>query len=130
MYTAVTEDIHVFVQCFFLEEHSDLHQGHYLWAYQVRIENHGKETVQLLTRHWQIYDAEGNCERVNGKGVTGEQPILEPGSTFEYTSGVPLRTPSGMMQGIYSMGTSHGKEIFVKIPAFSLDSPHQKINLN
>ena len=103
---------------------------HFVWAYQVKIENHGPATVQLQERYWRITDANGLVQEVRGSGVVGEQPILEPGETFEYTSGTPLNTPSGIMVGSYSMQTNQGDQFDVDIPAFSLDSPHQIINLN
>jgi ApaG protein len=97
-----------------------------MWAYRVKIENQGREPVQLLRRTWQITDARGRTQHVHGAGVVGEQPLLEPGESFEYTSGTPLDTPSGFMEGAYHMVVpSSGENFDVAIPAFSLDSPHQ-----
>ena len=88
------------------------------------IENKGEQTVQLLTRYWRIVDASGRAQEVRGPGVVGEQPVLRPGESFEYTSGTPLPTPSGFMVGSYQMTTLDGSHFEVAIPAFSLDSPH------
>lgn len=130
MYTAVTHDIRVTVQPVFLEDQSSPAEGRFVWAYHVRIENEGKETVQLRTRHWRITDAMGRVQEVRGPGVVGEQPVLEPGDHFEYTSGTPLATPSGIMAGTYGMEGEDGRAFDVTIPAFSLDSPHQPMQLN
>ena len=91
------------------------------------IENRGPDTVQLRSRHWRITNARGEVCEVRGPGVVGEQPRLEPGDEFEYTSGVPLTTPSGIMTGSYQMENGHGESFDVEIPAFSLDSPHQPV---
>jgi ApaG protein len=123
MYKETTRSITVTVKPIYLEDQSSPAENHYVWAYQVRIENHGGETVQLRRRHWRITDALGRVQEVRGAGVVGEQPVLNPGDAFEYTSGTPLPTPSGIMVGSYEMET-------VAIPAFSLDSPHQTVRLN
>jgi ApaG protein len=96
----------------------------------VRIENKGEEAVQLRNRYWRITDALGRVQEVRGAGVVGEQPLLRPGQSFEYTSGTPLPTPSGIMTGSYEMEGSNGEKFSVAIPAFSLDSPHQQIRVN
>jgi ApaG protein len=129
-YSATTRSIKVVVKPFYLEDQSSPPEDHYVWAYHVRIENHGPETVQLRGRHWRITDALGRMQEVKGAGVVGEQPILKPGEAFEYTSGTPLPTPSGIMMGSYEMETKAGESFAVAIPAFSLDSPHQAIRLN
>ena len=129
-YTATTRDIDVSVKPIFLEDQSSPPDNHYVWAYHVRIENRGKATVQLRNRHWVITDAIGRIQEVRGAGVVGEQPVLRPGETFEYTSGTPLPTPSGIMQGSYQMEREDGERFDVRIPAFSLDSPHQAMRLN
>src|SRR5690606_8880306 len=103
--------------------------NHYVWAYRVRIENHGDQTVQLLRRHWKITDAMGRVQEVQGSGVVGEQPVLHPGDAYEYTSGTPLPTPSGIMVGSYQM-EADGERFDIGIPAFSLDSPHETVRLN
>ena len=123
-YNEVTRAIKISVDPFFLEEQSEPDEFHYVWAYRVTIENQGKETVQLMRRHWHITDGTGRHHEVRGEGVVGEKPVLEPGEVFEYTSGAPLSTPSGFMVGTYQMANAEGKLFSVSIPAFSLDSPH------
>ena len=130
MYSETTRSIKVTVKPIYLEDQSSPSDNHYVWAYKVRIENQGRETVQLRRRHWQITDGMGRMQEVRGPGVVGEQPILAPGETFEYTSGTPLATPSGIMVGSYEMETREGESFEVAVPAFSLDSPHQHIRLN
>ena len=126
MYSETTRSIKVTVRPVYLEQHSSPDDNHYVWAYHVRIENVGAETVQLRNRHWRITDSLGRLQEVRGPGVVGEQPVLEPGESFEYTSGTPLDTPSGFMVGAYHMVVpSSGENFDVAIPAFSLDSPHQ-----
>ena len=124
-YAQTTAAIKVIVEPFYLEEQSEPEANHFVWAYHVRIENTGKKTVRLMTRHWRITDSLGNTQEVQGDGVVGEQPVLTPGESFEYTSGTPLGTPSGIMVGTYQMETESGDRFDVDIPAFSLDSPHQ-----
>ena len=125
-YSETTRDVRVTVRAFYLEDRSNPDEGHYFWAYRVQIENRGREAIQLLRRTWQITDAHGRMQHVHGAGVVGEQPLLEPGETFEYTSGTPLDTPSGFMSGTYHMVVASSAEAFdVRIPTFSLDSPHQ-----
>ncbi len=130
MYSEITNSIRVSVNPVFLEEQSSPEKSHYIWAYEVRIENLGQTSVQLLNRHWSITDALGQTQTVRGPGVVGEQPVLNPGESFEYTSGTPLRTPSGLMVGSYQMEDVKGEVFDVKIPAFSLDSPHQSVQFN
>ena len=130
MYSETTKSIRVTVVPAFLDEHSSPEDAKYLWAYEVRIENLGDETVQLINRHWSITNALGQTQTVRGPGVVGEQPILKPGEFFEYTSGTPLSTPSGLMVGTYQMENNDGTLFDVGIPAFSLDSPHQTIQVN
>ncbi|WP_255569364.1 Co2+/Mg2+ efflux protein ApaG [Roseomonas alba] len=125
-YSATTRNIRVSVRAFYLADQSKPDEGQYVWAYRVVIANTGRETVQLLRRTWHITDGLGRTQTVQGAGVIGEQPVLEPGGRFEYTSGTPLATASGFMQGAYHMVvTSSGEAFDVAIPAFSLDSPHQ-----
>ena len=125
-YASTTRGIRVSVQAFFLDDQSQPDDNQYVWAYRVRIENRGPEPVQLLRRSWRITDARGRLTKVDGEGVVGEQPSLDPGEAFEYTSGTPLQTPSGFMTGAYHMVARRSGERFdVEIPAFSLDSPHQ-----
>lgn len=129
-YTATTRHIRVTVRPTYLDEQSAPNDNHFVWAYQVTIENLGRETVQLRGRHWKITDARGELHEVRGAGVIGEQPILEPGDSFDYTSGTPLTTPSGIMSGTYQMENERGEIFDIEIPAFSLDSPYQHIRLN
>lgn len=130
MYEAVTNSIKVAVEPLYLEDESDPSRHHYFWAYRVEIENLGAEAVQLRDRFWKISDQNGRIEEVSGPGVVGEQPILQPGETFEYTSGCPLTTPSGIMMGSYRMVTQEGNEFDVEIPAFSLDIPDNQPSIN
>ena len=130
-YSQVTRDIRISVIPQFLPEQSIPGDNRYVWAYTVRIENQGADTVQLLNRYWRITDAMGTSHEVRGEGVVGEQPVLAPGESFEYTSGTPLATPSGVMVGSYEMGSRTSGDFFdVAVPAFSLDSPHERANLN
>ncbi len=122
-FSATTRGVVVSVQTAYLPEQSDPDAGEWVWAYQVRIENHGPEPVQLLRRTWRITDARGRMQVVEGDGVVGVQPKLGPGEAFEYTSGTPLGTASGFMSGVYHMVASATGEAFdTEIPAFSLDS--------
>jgi ApaG protein len=129
-YKATTRGITVSVEPDFLEDESAPLRDYYFWAYSVEIVNEGQETVQLLARHWRITDANGHLQEVRGPGVVGEQPTLEPGDSFRYTSGVPLRTPSGIMQGSYTMEIDDGDSFEAAIPAFSLDSPYSAQRMN
>jgi ApaG protein len=125
-FSATTRDIAVTVRSIFLADRSRPDDGRFVWAYQVRIENRGAATVQLLRRTWLITDTRGRVQQVHGEGVIGQQPVLPPGTAFEYTSGTPLETASGFMTGAYHMIEVESGEAFdVAIPAFSLDSPHQ-----
>lgn len=130
MYRAVTRDIQVTVEPHYLVEESSPDDGRFVWAYSVDIVNLGLDTVRLRARHWRIVDALGRLEEVRGLGVVGEQPVLAPGERFEYTSGCPLRTSSGMMEGCYEMETVDGERFEVAIPAFSLDIPGAARTLN
>lgn len=125
-YQETTHGIRVSVESLFLDEKSDPGQNRYVWAYHVVIENRSNQAVQLLTRCWRITDAAGAVQEVRGDGVVGEQPVLVPGDSYEYTSGTPLGTPSGIMSGTYQMETETGERIDIAVPAFSLDSPHEK----
>jgi ApaG protein len=130
MYKSMTRDIEVAVTPRFLPERSSQEKSYYFWAYTIAITNHGRETVQLKTRYWRITDAFGRLQEVRGAGVVGEEPVLEPGSSFEYTSGVPLPTPSGFMTGTYGMVSADGERFDIEIPTFSLDSPQVPRTLN
>lgn len=120
---AVTRNVRVQVRSQFVPERSAPPRHQWFFAYRIRIANEGSETIQLLTRHWVITDANGHVEEVNGEGVVGEQPVLEPGDAFEYTSGCPLTTPFGSMRGEYGMISRVGEEFEVIIPTFVLRVP-------
>lgn len=130
MYRALTRDIEVTVEPYYLEEQSDPDDGRYVWGYRIVIANHSGEAVRLMTRYWHITDENGQVDEVSGPGVIGEQPLLNPGDTYEYSSGCPLDTPSGVMFGHYSMESEGGETFNVAIPAFSLDSPGLVRTLN
>lgn len=124
-FEATTRQVRVVVEASFLPEQSNPDAHEFVWAYRIQIENHGAGPVQLVSRTWRITDASGRVLVVQGKGVVGEQPVLQPGEAFEYTSGTPLETPTGFMAGEYHMlAPATGERFDVAIPAFSLDSPH------
>ncbi|MCP1198608.1 Co2+/Mg2+ efflux protein ApaG [Notoacmeibacter sp. MSK16QG-6] len=130
MYRAVTEDIVVEVQPFFLPDHSEPQDNHFVWAYRVTIANGSDRAVQLRRRYWKITDGAGRVEEVEGAGVVGEEPRLMPGESYTYTSGCPLTVPSGVMQGHYTMQLDTGERFQIAIPAFSLDLPDDERTLN
>ncbi|WEX77891.1 Co2+/Mg2+ efflux protein ApaG [Sinorhizobium numidicum] len=130
MYRALTRDIEVTVEPYYLEEQSDPDDSRYVWGYRIVISNHSEVAVRLMTRYWHITDENGQVDEVSGPGVIGEQPLLNPGDTYEYSSGCPLDTPSGVMFGHYSMEAEDGETFNVAIPAFSLDSPGLVRTLN
>jgi len=130
MYTKTTNEIKVTVLPHYLEQQSEPESNCYVWAYTIQVENLGKGTVRLVNRYWNITDSLGRIEEVRGEGVVGEQPVLKPGEGFRYTSGVPLKTPSGIMFGEYQMQDEDGNKIDVAVPAFSLDSPFGMTKLN
>ncbi len=102
MYRALTHDIEVVVEPYYLEDQSDPEDGRYVWGYRIVIANHSELTVRLVSRYWHITDENGQVDEVSGPGVVGEQPVLNPGDTYEYSSGCPLDTPSGVMFGHYA----------------------------
>jgi ApaG protein len=122
-YIASTLGIAVTVEPTYLAANSSPARSEYFWAYKVTIENRGRETVQLLSRHWMITNARGELTEVKGLGVVGEQPVLRPGESYSYTSGAPLDTPWGLMGGSYEMESDQGKRFSIEIPTFSLDGP-------
>ncbi len=130
MYSAVTKQIRVSVEPEYAPERSEPSEGQYFWTYTVEIANLGEKTVKLTHRHWRITDGAGQTEEVRGPGVVGEQPTLKSGQSFRYTSGCPLKTPSGIMAGDYRMVDESGAAFQVEIPAFSLDSPFTRRVLN
>ena len=126
MYQAVTRGISVTVTPRYMPEESSPDESRYFFAYTVEIINTSLQRVQLKARYWRIVDAHGHVQEVRGAGVVGEQPVLGPGESYSYTSGCPLTTPSGTMQGSYVMETADGDTFDAEIPAFSLDIPQAK----
>lgn len=126
MYRATTRKVQITVKPEYSSDRSEPGEGEYFWAYTIEILNLGEQAVQLVSRHWKITDANGRTEEVKGAGVVGKQPVLRQGERFEYTSGVPLKTPSGLMSGTYQMVTEDGDDFDAEVPAFSLDSPSAK----
>jgi ApaG protein len=126
LYERITRGIRVVVKPAYLDDQSEPDLGRYLWSYTITIENRGTEAVQLLSRYWHITDAQGRVQEVNGPGVVGAQPVLEPGQAFEYTSGCPLGTASGAMVGRYQMRAASGESFEADIPMFLLESPHER----
>ena len=125
MYERETRSIHVAVKPAYLDDQSDPDDRRYVWSYTVTIENRGAESVQLLSRYWNITDGVGRIQEVSGPGVVGAQPVIAPGESFEYTSGCPLETASGYMVGRYRMISASGEEFDAEIPAFLLESPYE-----
>jgi ApaG protein len=123
MSEATTRGVRVRVESSYVPERSSPREGRYFFAYRVRIANVGEETVQLVSRHWVITDGDGRVEHVQGPGVVGEQPVLEPGESFEYTSFCPLPTPIGSMHGTYQMVAAGGSRFDAEIAPFSLAVP-------
>ncbi len=129
-HAAITQGMTVRVAVNFLPEQSRVAAGKWFWVYHIRIENDSAEPAQLITRHWRITDGRGHVSFVDGEGVVGEQPGLDPGDSYQYTSGCPLSTPSGFMVGFYTMRNAGGELFDVAIPAFSLDLPGTKRTVN
>lgn len=124
MSDTTTNGIRVQVEARYLAEQSSPRDNQYLFAYRIRISNEGTETAQLISRHWIITDADGHVEQVQGPGVVGEQPLLGPGSSFEYTSFCPLRTSVGTMHGTYQMVKANGDGFDAVIAPFTLATPN------
>lgn len=125
---AVTRNIRVHVESQFDPRRSQPSQNQWFFLYTVHISNEGSETVQLISRHWIITDAMGKVEEVRGPGVVGNQPVLAPGESFEYTSGCPLTLPFGSMQGTYQMVNESNEQFNIEIAPFMLAEPNQVIN--
>ena len=123
MSDTTTRGVRVVVRSEYVPERSSPADAQYFFAYRIRISNAGEDTVQLLSRHWVITDGAGQVEHVRGPGVVGEQPVLEPGESFEYTSFCPLTTPIGSMHGSYQMVTAGGSTLDAEIAPFSLAVP-------
>ena len=124
MPTVTTENIRISVRALYLEDRSDPAEERFAFAYQIQIANEGSETVQLRRRHWIITDGNGDVEEVEGEGVVGEQPVLQPGDVHEYTSGAIIETPFGTMEGSYDMRASDGHTFSASIPRFRLAQPN------
>ena len=122
-HSATTEGITVRVAVNFLPEQSQPEAGKWFWIYHIRLENGSDDRVQLLTRHWRITDARGMINHVDGEGVVGEQPLLDPGQSHDYVSGCPLTTPHGSMEGFYTFVKPDGSQIEARIPFFPLAAP-------
>ena len=122
-HSTTTRDVTVRVSVSFLPEQSEPGKARWFWAYHIRIENGGRGAVQLVSREWSIVDGRGARHDVAGEGVVGEQPVIEPGSSFEYVSGCPLTTPTGHMEGRYHMVGAEGSTFAVAIPRFPLIAP-------
>ncbi len=120
MSTAFTRGIRIKVESEHLSERSEPDADQWFFAYHIHISNEGPDTVRLVSRHWRITDAQGRVQEVRGMGVVGQQPVLRPGESFEYTSGCPLSTPFGAMQGTYRMVTERGEEFDAEIAPFGL----------
>jgi len=122
-HSATTSGVTVRVAVSFLPEQSEPPKGRWFWSYHIRIENEGEKAVQLISREWSIVDGRGGRHEVQGEGVVGEQPVVEPGGSFDYVSGCPLNTPSGFMEGRYQMIGEDGRSFAVTIPRFPLIAP-------
>jgi ApaG protein len=125
---AITRNIRVRVESEFAPGRSSPPQNKWFFLYTIRITNEGRETVKLLSRHWIITDAMGDVREVRGPGVIGKQPVLEPGESFEYTSGCDLTTPFGSMRGTYQMVTDAREEFEIEIPLFTLTEPYTTVH--
>lgn len=121
---AITNNVRVEVESQYAAEHSQPFQSHWFFHYTVRITNEGDDTVKLISRHWVITHADGHIDEVKGSGVVGEQPVLAPGESFQYTSGCPLKTSTGIMRGTYQMVTDDGDHFDVEIAPFALHEPY------
>jgi ApaG protein len=126
MYERQTRSIHVAVKPAYLDDQSDPDGERYVWSYTVTIENRGQEAVQLMSRYWNIVDGVGRTKEISGPGVVGAQPVINPGESFQYTSGCPLETSSGLMSGRYQMKAASGEAFEAEIPAFLLESPYER----
>jgi ApaG protein len=125
MYELATRQIVVRVDPEYLDTESAPDEDYFVWTYRVQIQNCGSETIQVRSRKWTIIDGQGITQEVEGDGIVGQQPVLKPGDGFEYSSGAPLSTPSGIMGGTYTVQTDLGEVFEIRIPTFSLDSPYE-----
>ena len=130
MYSKTTNGVTVTVTPYFLDDQSSPLESHFVWAYQVNITNSGNSSIKLNHRNWLIIDGNGKVINVQGEGVVGEFPTIMPGESFEYTSGTPLKTSNGIMQGFYLVSQDNGEKLKIDIPTSSLDSPYNKKNVH
>jgi ApaG protein len=130
MYERETGGVKISVEPDYLEDESAPEECRYVWTYTVAIENCTETPIQLIARKWAITDAHGRTEHVQGLGVVGEQPVIEPGECYRYTSGAPLGTSSGFMRGSYQLRTENGDDVVAQIPDFSLDRPDDRMCLH
>lgn len=126
MYERETRFIRVAVRPAYLDDQSDPEGERFVWSYTVTIENRGQESVQLVSRYWNIVDGQGRVKELRGPGVVGAQPVIAPGESFQYTSGCPLETASGLMSGRYQMKSASGEAFEAEIPVFLLESPYEQ----
>jgi len=130
MYEQETAGMIVRVDPQFLPQESRPADSRYVWAYTIEIENRRPDPVQLISRFWRITDENGATQEVRGEGVIGQQPVIEPGASFKYTSAAPLAAPSGVMMGAYSMQRQNGEAFDIDVPLFALDSPNNSRRAN
>lgn len=131
MYKKVTHGISVEIEVFFLTKQAKDNEELYVWAYKASIKNERDESIRIKDRHWHVTDIMGNSKDMHGEGIIGEHPLIKPNDSYEYMSGVPLFSPSGIMVGKYTIETEDSKKILdISIPAFSLDSPYQEPVIN
>ena len=130
MYEQETAGMIVRVDPQFLPQESRPADSRYVWAYTIEIENRRPDPVQLISRFWRITDENGATQEVRGEGVIGQQPVIEPGASFKYTSAAPLAAPSGVMMGAYSMQRENGEAFDINVPLFALDSPNNSRRAN
>jgi ApaG protein len=120
----LANQVDIEVETHYIEEQSLPEEDRYVFAYTITIRNNGEQPAKLLNRHWVITDGDGNTQEVRGEGVVGEQPHIDPGDSFRYTSGTVLETPVGTMEGSYHMLADDGTEFEAMIPVFTLSLPH------
>ena len=124
-YEAITAGVRIRVRPKFMHDESHPSDNKFIWAYTVEVENETERSWTIVRRHWHIVDAAGREQIVEGEGVIGQTPTIEPGERFSYTSGTPLFAPSGIMSGTYDLESETGDTLVATIPAFSLDSPYE-----
>ena len=125
LYEHITDGVRIRVRPKFMYDESEPARSRFMWSYTVDVENESEQTWTIVRRHWRIVDAAGRMQAVDGEGVIGQTPTLEPGERFSYTSGAPLSAPSGIMSGTYDLESDDGRVLIATIPVFSLDSPYE-----